>query len=36
MDSVSVVPLLIIDDSGICKLPQAGAEDLLEIIMRRS
>jgi DNA replication protein DnaC len=29
------VPLLIIDDLGMRKLPQTAAEDLLEIIMRR-
>jgi len=31
----SEVPLLIIDDLGMRKLPPAAAEDLLEIIMRR-
>jgi DNA replication protein DnaC len=35
VDSVSTVPLLIIDDFGMRKLPQTAAEDLLEIIMRR-
>jgi len=35
MDSVSTVPLLIIDDFGMRKLPLTAAEDLLEIIMRR-
>jgi DNA replication protein DnaC len=35
MESVSTVPLLIIDDFGMRKLPQTAAEDLLEIIMRR-
>jgi len=35
MDSVSSVPLLIIDDFGMRKLPLTAAEDLLEIIMRR-
>jgi DNA replication protein DnaC len=35
MESVSTVPLLIIDDSGMRKLPLTAAEDLLEIIMRR-
>ena len=29
------VPLLIIDDLGIRKLPHTAAEDLLELIMRR-
>ena len=31
----SCVPLLIIDDLGIRKLPDTAAEDLLELIMRR-
>ncbi len=31
----SEIPLLIIDDVGMRKLPTAAAEDLLEIIMRR-
>lgn len=31
----SEIPLLIIDDVGMRKLPAAAAEDLLEIIMRR-
>ena len=35
MDSVATVPLLIIDDFGMRKLPHTAAEDLLEIIMRR-
>jgi DNA replication protein DnaC len=35
MDSITTVPLLIIDDFGMRKLPQTAAEDLLEIIMRR-
>jgi DNA replication protein DnaC len=35
MDSLTVVPLLIIDDFGMRKLPLTAAEDLLEIIMRR-
>jgi len=35
VDSVSTVPLLIIDDFGMRKLPQTAAEDLLEIVMRR-
>jgi hypothetical protein len=29
------VPLLIIDDLGMRKLPMTSAEDLLEIVMRR-
>lgn len=35
MESLSGVPLLIIDDFGMRKLPLTAAEDLLEIIMRR-
>ena len=35
MESLSTVPLLIIDDFGMRKLPATAAEDLLEIIMRR-
>ena len=35
MESVTTVPLLIIDDFGMRKLPLTAAEDLLEIIMRR-
>jgi len=35
MELVSTVPLLIIDDFGMRKLPMTAAEDLLEIIMRR-
>jgi DNA replication protein DnaC len=35
IESVSTVPLLIIDDFGMRKLPHTAAEDLLEIIMRR-
>ena len=35
MDSLTAVPLLIIDDFGMRKLPLTAAEDLLEIIMRR-
>lgn len=35
MESVASVPLLIIDDFGMRKLPMTAAEDLLEIIMRR-
>jgi len=35
IESISTVPLLIIDDFGMRKLPHTAAEDLLEIIMRR-
>src|SRR5437762_1039454 len=35
VESVSTVPLLIIDDFGMRMLPHTAAEDLLEIIMRR-
>jgi DNA replication protein DnaC len=35
MHALTEVPLLIIDDFGMRKLPQTAAEDLLEIIMRR-
>jgi DNA replication protein DnaC len=35
MQSLVSVPLLIIDDFGMRKLPLTAAEDLLEIIMRR-
>jgi DNA replication protein DnaC len=35
MAAVATVPLLIIDDFGMRKLPHTAAEDLLEIIMRR-
>jgi len=35
MDLLTTVPLLIIDDFGMRKLPLTAAEDLLEIIMRR-
>jgi DNA replication protein DnaC len=31
----SEIPLLIIDDLGMRKLPASAAEDLLEIVMRR-
>jgi DNA replication protein DnaC len=34
-EEVTTVPLLIIDDLGMRKLPHTAAEDLLEIIMRR-
>jgi DNA replication protein DnaC len=32
---LTTIPLLIIDDLGMRKLPQTAAEDLLEIVMRR-
>jgi DNA replication protein DnaC len=35
VEAISTVPLLILDDFGMRKLPQTAAEDLLEIIMRR-
>jgi DNA replication protein DnaC len=35
METLATVPLLIIDDFGMRKLPLTAAEDLLEIIMRR-
>jgi DNA replication protein DnaC len=35
MEFLSTVPLLILDDLGMRKLPLTAAEDLLEIIMRR-
>ena len=35
VERVASVPLLIIDDLGMRKLPSTAAEDLLEIIMRR-
>ena len=35
MESLTTIPLLIIDDFGMRKLPLTAAEDLLEIIMRR-
>jgi DNA replication protein DnaC len=35
MESLTIVPLLIIDDFGMRKLPMTAAEDLLEIVMRR-
>jgi len=35
MASLASVPLLIIDDLGMRKLPLTAAEDLLEIVMRR-
>ena len=35
IERFSTVPLLIIDDLGMRKLPATAAEDLLEIVMRR-
>src|SRR5688572_5778141 len=35
IESVTTVPLLILDDFGMRKLPHTAAEDLLEIVMRR-
>jgi DNA replication protein DnaC len=35
MELLSTIPLLIIDDLGMRKVPATAAEDLLEIIMRR-
>jgi DNA replication protein DnaC len=35
MEAIASVPLLIINDFGMRKLPHTAAEDLLEIIMRR-
>jgi DNA replication protein DnaC len=35
MEDLATVPLLIIDDLGMRKLPNTAAEDLLELIMRR-
>jgi len=35
MQSVATVPLLIVDDFGMCKLPHTAAEDRPEIVMRR-
>ena len=32
---LATVPLLIVDDLGMRKLPHTAAEDLLELIMRR-
>jgi DNA replication protein DnaC len=34
-ETLSSVPLLIIDDLGMKKLPATAAEDLLELVMRR-
>jgi len=35
MEALTTIPLLIIDDFGMRKLPLTAAEDLLEIVMRR-
>jgi DNA replication protein DnaC len=35
MELLATVPLLIIDDLGMCKLTSTAAEELLEIVMRR-
>jgi hypothetical protein len=35
MEELATVPLLIIDDRGMRKLPPTAAEDLLELVMRR-
>ena len=35
MEALATVPLLIIDDLGMRKLPPTAAEELLEIVMRR-
>jgi DNA replication protein DnaC len=35
IEALSTVPLLIIDDLGMRKLPSTAAEDLLELVMRR-
>src|SRR5437667_19617 len=35
MTELATVPLLIIDDLGMRKLPATAAEDLLELVMRR-
>jgi DNA replication protein DnaC len=35
LTDLAMVPLLIIDDLGMRKLPHTAAEDLLELIMRR-
>jgi DNA replication protein DnaC len=34
-DELATVPLLIVDDIGMRKLPNTAAEDLLEVVMRR-
>jgi DNA replication protein DnaC len=35
LETLATVPLLIIDDLGMRKLPSTAAEDLLELVMRR-
>jgi DNA replication protein DnaC len=35
MEHLATVPLLVIDDLGMRKLPASAAEDLLELVMRR-
>jgi hypothetical protein len=35
MQSIGTVPLLVLDDFGMRKLPHTAAEDLLEIVIRR-
>ena len=35
MATMEKVPLLIVDDLGMRKLPHTAAEDLLELVMRR-
>jgi DNA replication protein DnaC len=35
MSELASVPLLIVDDLGMRKLPPSAAEDLLELVMRR-
>jgi DNA replication protein DnaC len=35
LSDLAAVPLLIVDDLGMRKLPHTAAEDLLELIMRR-
>jgi DNA replication protein DnaC len=35
MELLTTVPLLIIDDLGMRKLPSTAPEELLEIVMRR-
>ncbi len=35
MEAMTKIPLLIIDDLGMRKLPNTAAEDLLELVMRR-
>lgn len=35
MDELATVPLLVVDDLGMRRLPHTAAEDLLELVMRR-